>query len=101
MPPPGTPVPPPPMGTMGAMPAPMPMDGLMSSIAGLMQSMPKTSMEKVRDAVKLLKEARDDDPKIGENLSIALGVIKHGPDVLEKYDTGESKDQPSKSSSTY
>lgn len=77
---------PPPM--MGAPMAPA-MGALFSSMANLAQSMPKTSMDKVREAVRFLEEARDEDPKL-EHLSMALGVIKNGPDAIEKFTDNRS-----------
>lgn len=65
------------------------MGGLFSSIASLAQNMPRTAMEKVREAMKLLEEAHDEDPKLG-HLNVAMGVITHGPDSLEKFGFGES-----------
>lgn len=75
---------------MGAPPAMM--GSLFSSMANLAQSMPKTAMDKVRQAVSFLEQARDEDPKL-EHLSMALGVIKNGPEGIDKYVSG-SDSQP-------
>ena len=73
------------MGAPGPMPMMAPaMGALFNSIAGLAQNMPRTSMEKVREAMKLLGEARDEDPKLG-HLSMAMGIITNGPSAMEKF----------------
>lgn len=69
------------------------MGALFSSMANLAQNMPRTSMDKVREAVKLLEDARDEDPKL-DHLSMALGLIINGPDSLEKYGFGSQSDHP-------
>ena len=81
-----------PMGAPGPMPMMAPaMGALFNSIAGLAQNMPRTSMEKVREAMKLLGEARDEDGKVAGNLSMAMAIIQNGPEALEKFGLGKDR----------
>jgi hypothetical protein len=74
----------------GGMPPPQ----LFAQIASLAQSMPRTAMDKVREAMRLLDEAREEDDKISPNVSMAMSIIRHGPKSLDKYGLGSPSDQP-------
>jgi len=48
-------------------------------------NMPKTSMDKVREAMRLLDEARGEDDKIAQNVSMGMAIIRDGPKAMEKF----------------
>ena len=68
----------------GGMPGGMPPPGMMpggTAPPGMMPPvppppMPQTAQEKVREALRLLEEAREEDPKIAEQLSRGIDEIR-------------------------
>ncbi len=66
-------------------PAAPAMSAIFSSMQNLAKNMPQTSMDKVREAMRLLNEARDEDDKIAENVSMGMAVIRDGPKAMEKF----------------
>ena len=70
-------------GAQAPMPPPS-MMGLFGLISGLAKQERMTPMDKMAKVVSLLEEIRELDPeKTGINVSIALSVLKNGPDGLQ------------------
>ncbi|HLE18480.1 MAG TPA: hypothetical protein VI728_09380 [Syntrophales bacterium] len=59
-----------------------PLFAMMSSLAQKPRETPK---DKVKRAIDILDEVRDMDPKISANASMAIHLLRNGPDGLEKF----------------
>lgn len=78
-----SPMGPPPM--MGGMPPP-PM-GLFGAMSALAKKERSTPMDDMRRAMKILEQVREDDPdKTGKNVSMALSILKNGPEGVTDWD---------------
>lgn len=67
------------------------MSGLFQAMLGLSKRPQETPTDKVKRAISILDEVRDMDPKIGANVSMAMHILKNGPDGLEKFTSGSSQ----------
>lgn len=47
----------------------------------------ETPDDKIRQAISLMEEARDEDPKLARVLSMAIHVLRNGGEGLEMFDT--------------
>lgn len=64
------------------------MSGLFEMMSNLAKRPQETPTDKVKRAISILDEVRDMDPKIGGNASMAIHILKNGPDGLEKFTSG-------------
>lgn len=82
-------MPPPPMGSAPGMPGvgPPPM-GLFGALSALAKKGRNTPMDDMRSAIKLLESVRELDPdKTGKNVSLALSVLRNGPETLSDWNS--------------
>ena len=79
------------MGPMSPAPPAADMSGLFKAMLGLAERPQETPADKVKRAIDILDEVRDMDPKIGANVSMAMHILKNGPDGLEKFTSGSSQ----------
>ena len=59
------------------------MGGILASLASSVR--PQSAGDKVKRALEMLQDARDEDPKQGKILSMAIHVLRNGPDGLENF----------------
>jgi hypothetical protein len=59
------------------------MMGLFGAISGLAQQ--ERPMDKIRKAISVLEEAREEDPKQADIISMAIHVLRNGPRGLEAF----------------
>lgn len=57
------------------------------NIAALAMQKRETPDDKIRQAISLMEEARDEDPKLARVLSMAIHVLRNGGEGLEMFDT--------------
>lgn len=62
---------------------PMGMGGILAGLASATR--PQSAGDRVRRAVDLLRQARDEDPKQGKILSMALHILRNGEEGLENF----------------
>lgn len=71
-------------GSAGGMP-PSEMMGLFGLISGLAQRERMTPMDDMKKVISLLERIREQDPeRTGANVSMALSVLRNGPECLEE-----------------
>ena len=86
-------MPPDPMGGMPGMPMPpMAMGDMAGIISGLARQERKTPMDQMREAMDILKEVRERDPKNGKRVSMAIHVLRNGEKDLEKFTESKTKE---------
>jgi len=73
------------------------LSGLFSMMSELAQKPKELPADKVKRAMALLDEARNEDEKLGENVSMAMHVIKNGNSGLEKFGAPSAPDNPRRS----
>lgn len=92
-----------PMGQPPGMTPPMPaqpaagLSGLFSMMSELAQKPKETPADKVKRILSMMDEVRQEDDKIGENISMAMHVIKNGSSGLEKFGAPSAPDNPRRS----
>lgn len=68
----------------GGIPPPM---GLFGAMMGLAKRERSTPMDDMKRAVKLLEDIRESDPdKTGKNVSMALSILRNGPESINEWD---------------
>jgi hypothetical protein len=85
-------LPPDPMGGGGMPMPPQAMGDMMGMISGLARMERKTPMDQTREAIDLLKEVRERDPKQGKRVTMAIHMLRHGEKDLEKFGVESSKE---------
>lgn len=66
-------------------PPPAQLSGLFSMMADLSSKPKDMPADKIKRAISILDEVRDEDEKTGEIASMAIHVLRNGPSGLEKF----------------